>query len=659
MGIGMEYEQLKNELIRHGKLYYIDDNPEISDYEYDMLMERLKEMEREHPELVAPDSPTMRVGGAPLKSFESYTHSSPLLSMNDVFDLEDLRAFDRRVKAAGETDYVVEYKIDGLSVALEYIDGVFVAGATRGDGETGENVTENLKTIHSVPLKIENAPRRLVVRGEVYMTKRSFEKLNEERDNLGEPCFANPRNAAAGSLRQLDSRITAQRKLDIFCFNILDRDGESDIQTHKENLDYLRSLGFTVSPEYNVFADIEEVCSEIIRLGERRSELPFDIDGAVVKVNNLSLRETMGRSARSPRWEVAYKYPPETAKTKILDVFITVGRTGVLTPTALLEPVWLAGSTVSKASLHNLDYIRSKDIRVGDTIIIRKAGDIIPEVVETVFSMRPEDTAEFEMPSVCPECGSPVIRDEDGAAHRCIGVDCPAQRLRNLTHFASRDAMDVAGLGPAVTSLLLEAGLLKTAADLYELRSEDIAELDRMGELSSANLISAIDDSRDRGLERLLFALGIRQVGSKAAKVLAQTYGNIDRLMEADIVSLTAVPDIGEITANNIIKYFALESSRILVERLKLAGVSTEAKEERSADRRFEGKTFVLTGALERFTRDEATLMIERLGGKVSGSVSKKTSYVIAGEDAGSKLRKANELGIPVLTEEEFIRMTE
>ncbi len=652
-----KYEALKNELIRLGKLYYVEDSPEVSDYEYDMKMQELKAMEEENPELIAPDSPTQRVGGTALKGFESYRHGVPLLSINDVFDLDEVRAFDKRVKASGNTEYVVEYKIDGLSVALEYIDGIFISGGTRGDGEIGENVTENLKTIHSIPLKIENAPHRLVVRGEVYMTKKSFEKLNEDRAKKGEPLFANPRNAAAGSLRQLDSKITAKRRLDIFCFNILEIDGAVSLTTHKENLDYLRSLGFKVSPEYNTFTDIDDACNEILRLGEMRSSLPFDIDGAVVKVNDLALRTVLGRSAKAPRWEIAYKYPPEIAKTKLIDVTISVGRTGVLTPTAVLEPVRLAGTTVGKASLHNLDYIRAKDVRIGDTILIRKAGDIIPEVVETVKELRPEGTVEFDMPKVCPECGSPVVRDEDEAAYRCIGADCPAQLLRNLTHFASRDAMDIDGLGPAVMAALVNEGLVHSAADLYALKVEQVEPLERMGKKSAENLINSIEQSRERGLARLLFAFGIRQVGAKASKVLAMQFGDLDSLLNTGIEELTQIPDIGSITAENIVEWFRQEKSQELIKKLRQYDVSMTSTEKVSEDRRFEGKTFVLTGTLESFTRDEAAEIIERFGGKSSGSVSKKTSYVLAGEAAGSKLKKAQDLNIPIITEDEFKNM--
>ncbi|MBR5094980.1 MAG: NAD-dependent DNA ligase LigA [Oscillospiraceae bacterium] len=648
-----EIEKLRREIEYHNKLYYVLDAPVISDYDYDMLMQRLKALEAEHPELVTPDSPTQRVGGMALSQFEPVRHQVPLESLTDVFSYEELFAFGERMDSllSQEHGYVVEPKIDGLSMSLEYEDGVFVRGATRGDGVTGENVTENLRTVRSLPLRIEGAPKRLIVRGEVYMARSVFEELNAQREIRGEPLLANPRNAAAGSMRQLDPKVAAARKLDIICFN-LQYSSEGGYTSHAQTLDAMREMGFPVV-SYTRYGNIRDCVQQIQWLGEHRGELPFDMDGAVIKIDDLSQRVALGSTAKAPRWAVAYKYPPEKKESRVLDIVVQVGRTGVLTPKVIVEPVRLAGTTVSAATLHNQDNIDRLDLRIGDTVLLQKAGEIIPEVLSVNKSKRPEGTVPFVLPSVCPECGSPVVRDADGVALRCTSPECPAQRLRNIAHFASREAMDIEGLGISVCESLIEAGLVKDAADLYVLRPEQIAALDRMGEKSAANLIAAIEKSKDAGLARLLCAFGIRQVGQKAAKVLASFYADLDALMAAPAEELTLVPDIGAITAGFIVDWFANAQSRDLIERLRAAGVDLTSHEERKDDR-FAGKTFVLTGALSRFTRDEAAAIIESFGGKAAGSVSRKTSYVVAGENAGSKLTKAQSLGIPVLSEEEF-----
>ena len=651
-----EILKLRREIEHHSKLYYVLDAPEISDYEYDMLMNRLKALEAEHPELVTPDSPTQKVGGEPLSQFEQVQHQVPLESLTDVFSYEELFAFGDRMDSllTGEHDYVVEPKIDGLSMSLEYENGVFVRGATRGDGLIGENVTENLRTVRSLPLHIENAPERLIVRGEVYMAKSVFEELNAQREIKGEQLLANPRNAAAGSMRQLDPKVAASRKLDIICFN-MQYSSEGGYSTHAQTLDAMREMGFPVV-KYTHFDNIQDCVKQIEWLGEHRGELPYDMDGAVIKINSLAQRTALGSTAKAPRWAVAFKYPPEKKESEVLDIVVQVGRTGVLTPKVIVKPIRLAGTTVSAATLHNQDNIDRLDLRIGDTVLLQKAGEIIPEVLSVNKAKRPEGTVPFVMPSVCPECGSPVVRDEDGVALRCTSPECPAQRLRNIAHFASREAMDIEGLGISVCESLINSGLVKDAADLYTLEGEKIAALDRMGERSAANLISAIEKSKEAGLARLLCAFGIRHVGQKAAKVLAGYYKDLDSLLAEDALQLTQVPDIGEITANFIVSWFANPQSIDLIERLRAAGVDFRSKEEKKDDR-FAGKTFVLTGALSRFTRDEASAIIESYGGKASGSVSKKTSFVVAGENAGSKLTKAQSLGIPVLTEEEFAIM--
>ena len=646
---------LRQELEQAGYEYYVLDNPTMSDYNYDHKLRRLEELEAAYPELLTPDSPTQRVGGKPSEGFESVSHPVPLESLQDVFDYEELRQFDTRVRAVvPDAAFVVEPKVDGLSVALEYVDGLFVRGATRGDGRVGEDVTENLRTIRSIPLRIPNAPARLIVRGEVFMPKKVFHELNEERERRGDALFANPRNAAAGSLRQLDPKVAAQRKLDAILFNVQLVEGEQ-FSTHKQSLDYLKSKNYKVIPHYTC-KTADEVIERIAHIGENRDEFQFDIDGAVVKVDELAQRQELGSTAKFPRWAAAYKYPPEEKPSKLLDIAVQVGRTGVLTPKAILAPVRLAGTTVTNATLHNQDFISEKDIRIGDTVMVRKAGEIIPEVLSVVLSERPEGTVPYLLPDTCPVCGAPVIRDVEGAHVRCTGAECPAQLLRNLAHFASRDAMDIEGLGIAVVEGLVNGGLVKSAADLYFLEPQSVAALERMGKKSAENLIAAIEKSKENDLSRLLYAFGIRQVGQKAAKTLAQHFGTLEALQNATTEQLTEVDDIGDITAQNLRDWFDSEQSLHLIDRLLEAGVNMTATQQ-STDRRFEGMTFVLTGALERFTRDEASALIEERGGKAAGSVSKKTTYVVAGENAGSKLKKANELGIPVLTEEEFEQM--
>ncbi len=650
-----EMKTLRETLSEAGYRYYVLDDPTMEDYEYDRLLRRLEELEAEHPEEVTPDSPTQRVGGAALESFTQVTHPVPLESLQDVFSPEEVEEFAKRMEEALETvAYSIEPKVDGLSVALEYRNGVFVQGATRGDGRVGEDVTENLRTIKSIPMTLPDKLPRLIVRGEVFMPKNVFHKLNRQREENGEALFANPRNAAAGSLRQLDPKICAKRLLDIRVFNLQLAEGRT-FASHSETLEYIASQGFRTIP-HKVMDRVEDVNAEIVRLGDSREELPFDMDGAVVKVNSLSEREAVGSTAKCPRWAIAYKYPPEQKPSRVLEIVVQVGRTGVLTPKVVVEPVRLAGTTVTNATLHNQDFIEEKDIRVGDTVVLQKAGEIIPEVVAVLKDLRPENTEPYRFPEVCPVCGAPVVRDEDGAAIRCTGAECPAQLHRNLTHFASRDAMDIDGVGPAVIKQLIDKELVKTPADLYFLTAGQLADLERMGKKSAQNAVDAIAASKDRGLERLLYALGIRQVGQKAGKILAARFGSFDALAQATEEELTAIDDVGGITAAYIREWLESPQSKHLISRLKEAGVSMEAAQQ-SAGEQLKGMTFVLTGALEKFTRDEAAALIEARGGKASGSVSKKTTYVVAGENAGSKLRKAEELGVPVLTEEEFAAM--
>lgn len=656
MDVKKQIEKLRKELNYHSKLYYVYDRTEISDYEYDMLMQRLKTLESEHPELITPDSPTQRVGGQALSQFEPVTHQVPLESLTDVFSYDELFEFGSRMDSLipAPHDFSVEPKVDGLSMSLEYENGVFIRGATRGDGITGENVTENLRTIRSLPLRIDNAPERLIVRGEVYMSKAAFEKINAEREIRGENPLANPRNAAAGSIRQLDPRIAASRRLDIVFFN-MQFSSDMRYHTHAETLDAMREMGFPVIP-YKRFDKIEECVEQIRWLGENRDALPYEMDGAVIKINDLSQRAMLGSTAKAPRWAVAFKYPPEQKESRVKDIIVQVGRTGVLTPKVIVEPIRLAGTTVSAATLHNQDNISRLDIRIGDTVILQKAGEIIPEVVAVAVEKRPEGTVPFTMPERCPECGSPVVRDIDGAAYRCTSPECPAQVLRNIAHFASREAMDIEGLGISVCESLIKNKLVESAADIYYLEPQSVAMLDRMGEKSASNLIDAIEKSKSAGLSRLICAFGIRQVGQKAAKVLASHFGNLDSLVRADVNELTLIPDIGGITAQFITEWFSNPQSLHLIERLRSAGVDFTSHEE-IKDNRFAGMTFVLTGTLNNYKRDEAGAIIESFGGKVSGSVSKKTSFVLAGAEAGSKLTKAESLGIKIISEEDFMEM--
>ena len=634
--------------------YYVLDTPEMQDFEYDRLLRELEELEAANPHLVSPDSPTQRVGGAAISAFEKYAHPVPLMSLQDVFSLEELGEFlDKTLETYPAAEFSVEPKVDGLSVALEYQDGQFVRGATRGDGNVGEDVTENLKTIRSIPMTVD-APGRLIVRGEVYMPKKSFEKLNAAQEAEGKPLFANPRNAAAGSLRQLDPKIAAKRGLDIYIFNIQMYD-EKEFESHAESLAWLKSLKFKVIPS-KILKTSAKINDQVLNINDTREKLPCDIDGAVIKVNDLAQRERMGATAKCPRWAVAYKYPPEIKDTVVEDIVIQVGRTGVLTPKAVVRPVRLAGTTVTNATLHNQDFITQRDIRIGDTVKIRKAGEIIPEILEVDFSKRPEGTEPYVLPTHCPVCGAATEREDGGAHLICTGAECPAQLSRNIAHFVSRDAMDIEGFGSAIVESLIEKNLIKSPADIYYLTLEDISSLWKSGSTAAKKLLKAVEASKQQDVSRLIFALGIRQVGSKAGKVLAGHFGSLDKLMEATIEELTEVSDIGAITAQNIADWFAQPQSQHLIQRLREAGVNFESKRVITDDR-FAGKIFVLTGALSKFTREEATEKIELFGGKASGSVSKKTSFVVVGENAGSKERKARELGIPILSEDDFLAM--
>ncbi len=654
---------LREKIEYNSRLYYECDAPQISDYEYDAMFRELTDLEAAFPELDSPTSPTKRVGGRALDKFEKYTHTVRMGSLTDVFSEEELSDFlDRMSEMLGEgTVYSVEPKIDGLSVSLTYENGVFVRGATRGDGITGEDVTENLRTVRSIPLKLAEPLPYLVVRGEVYMSRAVFEEHNARREAEGQPLFANPRNAAAGSLRQLDSRIAAERRLDIFVFNLqegsLYADGR-ECKTHTESLDRLAELGFTVLPERAAIAGKAAVTDYVRHLGDYRTEAAFDMDGAVIKIDDLSARRTVGEGTSTPRWAVAFKYPPEEKRTKLLSIDIQVGRTGVLTPTANLAPVRLAGTTVSRATLHNIDLIRDRDIRIGDTVVVRKAGEIIPEITESVKAERDGTEQIFEMPAVCPSCAHPVVKDDEGsgAAVRCVNPACPAQIARRIVHFASKGAMNIDGLGPQVVDLLIREGRISDISDLYTLTVEEVETLERMGRKSAENLISAIEASKGRGLERLLFALGVRQVGEVAAEAIAAKMRTLDACFTATAEDFAAVNDIGEVTAAALVEFFADAATRELCDRLSALGVLTEAVAEKPADT-LAGLTFVLTGTLPTMSRDEASTLIKRAGGKVSGSVSKKTSYVVAGEEAGSKLTKANELGVTVIDEATLLEM--
>ena len=644
--------ELRKTLDYHRKKYYVDDSPEISDYLYDKMFYELVELEKQYPEFSDPNSPTVRVGGEVLDKFEKVTHTAPLKSLTDVFSYDELKAFISKIEDEyGACEYSVECKIDGLSVALHYENGKLVYGATRGDGEIGEDVTHNIKTIQAIPLEIpyENL---LEVRGEVYMPLESFENLNKEREENGEALFANPRNAAAGSLRQLDSKIAAKRGLSVFIFNLQVCDKEFD--THKDTLDFMKEQGFKIVPYFKICNTADEIIEHIEYIASIRHDLSFDIDGIVIKVNSLDKRSEIGEATSVPKWAVAYKYPPEQKQTKLLDITIQVGRTGVLTPTAELQPVRLAGTTVSRATLHNIDFINERNIRIGATVTVQKAGEIIPEVIDAKDY---EGLPVYEMPKFCPSCGAPTIRDDE-AATRCTNASCPAQLMRNLVHFASKDAMDIDGMGPSVVKSLMESGLVNSVCDLYYLKNEDVEKLDRMAKKSADNLISAIDKSKKAGLSRLLYALGIRQVGEKAAKTLSGIYKNIDDYFSLTVADLCEVDDIGEITACNIIEFFSHETTREIVERLKIAGVVTTAENEIKDSNRFEGMTFVITGTLPTMKRSEAENLIVLNGGKCSSSVSAKTTYVVAGEAAGSKLTKAQQLGVNIINEDMLIEMT-
>lgn len=649
------YNELVEKLLALSVAYYDNDAPLVSDYEYDMMNNDLKRMEAEHPEWIRPDSPTQHVGGHVSEMFSEVEHPVPLQSLQDIFSYDEVINFVHKIDAAVEEEhaFVVEPKIDGLSIAIEYRNGVFYRGATRGNGFVGEDVTENLRTIRSLPKTLKNAPARIIVRGEVYMSHDTFNTINQQREIAGETPLANPRNAAAGSLRQKDPKVCAERMLDLICFNIQLAEGVT-YENHYETLEAMEAMGFPVVS--HILCRTAEECVETIeRIGEGRENYPFDIDGSVVKLNDLAQREILGGTEKYPHWAAAYKYPPEKKPSRIVDIVVQVGRTGVLTPKAVVEPIRLAGTTVTNATLHNQDFIENLGINIGDTVLVQKAGEIIPEVLEVV---QKASEGSFRLPEACPVCGAPVQRDPDGAALRCTGAECPAQRLRNIVHFASKDAMDIDGLGPAVVQALDKEGLLNTPAELYYLDGQSVAAAERMGKKSAENLIAAIEKSKQQGLARLLCAFGIRQVGSKAAKVLARRYTTLDEIMDASEEELTSIDDVGPVTARYIVEWFRSEQSRRQIELLRQAGVSFDSKEE-VGDNRFAGKTFVLTGTLETFTRSEAEAIIERLGGKASGSVSKKTSYVVTGENPGSKLTKAQMLGVPVLTEAQFRELIE
>ena len=653
-------KELRATLEYHAKKYYDEDKPEITDYEYDMMMNELKSLEKQFPELIDKESLTQKVGGHVKEGFKQVEHEVPLQSLQDVFSYDELRDFDDRVKkqlhdGGANLKYVVETKIDGLSMAIEYKDGKFVRAATRGNGLIGEDVSANALTIKAIPKELKE-PINIIVRGEVFIGSKEFEKLNEEREVLGQSLFANARNAAAGSLRQLDSKITKTRPLDIFIFNVQKLEN-NPFNSHYEQLNYLDKLGFNVNPVRILCNNIDEAIDAITKIGEDRENLSFGIDGAVIKVDNLDYREELGTTFKTPRWAIAYKYPPEQKETILKDIVCQVGRTGVITPMAILEPVKVAGSTISKTTLHNEDFIKEKDLKIGDRVIIQKAGDVIPEVVEAVKSKRTGEEKEFIMPKVCPVCGAPTIREDGEAVTRCTGIECSAKALRNIVHFASKEGMEIDGLGYSIIEQLLDKKLINNIADIYSLKLEDVASLKKNGKKFAQNLIDAIEKSKSNDLFKLITGLGIRHIGAKSAKNLARKFRTMDNLMNASIEELSVQNDVGEITAKSIYEFFREEQSIDLINKLKLAGVNMESLEEENTDNRFEGKTFVLTGALSKYSRDEASDIIEKLGGKTSGSVSKKTSYVLAGEDAGSKLTKAQNLGVTVITEEEFEEM--
>ena len=650
-------EELRKETAYHAKKYYDDDNPEISDFEYDMLMVELRNLEAKYPDLISKESLTQKVGGTVKEGFEKVTHEVPLQSLQDIFNFDDLYAFDERMKEQAnkfskELKYVVETKIDGLSAALEYKKGKFVRGATRGNGLVGEDVTKNMLTIKHIPKELKE-PIDITVRGEVFIGTNEFEKLNEERALEEQPLFANARNAAAGSLRQLDSKITEKRPLDIFIFNV-QKSEDIKFTSHYESLLYMEKLGFNVNPVKILCNNIEKVIEAINQIGKQRKDLYFGIDGAVIKVDDLELREKIGSNYKVPKWAIAYKYPPEKKETVVKDIVCQVGRTGAITPLAILEPVVVAGSTISKTTLHNEDFIKEKDLKIGDHVYIQKAGDVIPEVVEVIKEKRTGKEIDFEMPKTCPVCGAEVVRLDGEAVNRCIGIECPAKILRNITHFVSREAMNIDGLGESIIEQLIEKGLINNIADIYYLTYEDISSLKKDGEKFTQNLLNSIENSKNNDLDKVICSLGIKNVGAKLAKILAKEFKNIDDLMNASVIRLNSINDVGEITANNIYEFFKQEQTIDLINRLKNAGVNMEYLQQESDDERFFGKTFVLTGSLSNYTRDEASKIIEDFGGKTSSSVSKKTTYLLAGEDAGSKLTKAEQLGVTIITEREF-----
>lgn len=648
--------ELRKLLEYHSRKYYVDDSPEIEDYEYDMMLRELETLEDEFPKLKSPESPTAKVGGKASKLFSPVEHKVKMESLQDAFSFDELRDFDRRVRETAENPvYSVEPKIDGLSVSLEYVNGTFVRGSTRGDGVTGEDVTDNLKTVKSIPAHLNIPIDFLEVRGEVYMPHTSFEQLVEHQELMGEKPAKNPRNAAAGALRQKNSAVTAMRNLDIFLFNIQQKVGGVQLESHIASLDYMKSQGLHVLPSYIKCADIEEAIAEIEKIGQSRGSLAFDIDGAVVKVDDFAMRRKLGSTSKFPKWAIAYKYPPEQKSTVLTDIDVSVGRTGVLTPTAVFEPMLLAGSTVSRAVLHNADYIAEKDIRIGDTIEVRKAGDIIPEIVCSVCHI--EGSKPFEMPDKCPSCGESVVKDEGEVAVRCVNPECPAQLVRNLIHFSSRGAMDIEGLGEAVVIQLVGKGLIKKPSDIYDLKAEQIADIERMGEKSAANLINAIKNSKKNELWRLIFGLGIRHIGEKAAKLIESSFDGMESIAKASKDDFMKIDGFGEIMAQSAAEFFALDGTKELLEKFKQAGLNLKSKE-KSGNSVFEGKTFVLTGTLPTLSRAQATEIIENCGGKVSSSVSKKTSYVLAGEAAGSKLQKAQSLGIEIISEQRLLELT-
>ncbi|CUP26728.1 NAD-dependent DNA ligase LigA [Intestinibacter bartlettii] len=654
-------EELINLINYHNEKYYNQDSPEIEDFEYDNLMKELIKLEEENPELKRNDSPSNRVGGKPLDKFEQVVHKIPMLSLSNAYSWEDLKDFDSRVREAvgSDVEYVVEFKIDGLSVGLNYNNGIFESGATRGNGIVGENITKNLMTIKNIPLNIDEKGE-LTVRGEVYISKKDFEEINKIQEEQDQPLYANPRNLAAGSLRQLDSKLTAKRPLDIFIFNLEDINSKQ-FKTHSESLEYLKQLGFHVSPEFKVFKTMDEIIEYIKYWTEHREDLGFGIDGMVIKVNNLAQREQMGYTAKSPRWAIAYKFPAERKETKLLDIVVEVGRTGTITPTAVLEPIRLAGTTVSRATLHNEDYINEKDIKINDTVLVQKAGDIIPQVVEVIKEKRTGEEIEFKMPEECPVCGEPTVRLEGEAAVKCINISCPAQIRRGIIHFASREAMDIDGLGESIITLLLKQDLIKDISDLYYLKKEQISVLERMGDKSATNLINAINKSKENDLWRFINGLGIKLIGTKAAKILASEFKDLDKLMNATEQELINLEEFGQTMADSVVEFFKEEKNISVIEKLKEAGVNTKLIESDDADipKIFEKMKIVLTGTLPTLKRNDAKEMIEKRGGKATSSVSKSTSFVLAGEEAGSKLTKANDLGIKVIDEEKFLQLIE